>query len=445
MKTDLKNKCEKLLGYAKKYGATNSDVILSRGDSFSLTSQNGDIDKYKVSGSQVVGVRVIKDSKVGISYSESMDDESLEFTAKSALENAENSEENLFESEMFNCGDQIFKSEFEKDSSSTQDKIDLCLKLESEVKKRDSRIDVVPYNGYSESNGESYYLNSKGTFSYNSEYYQSCYTSALLKVGDKNGMHYHGSIGRNLKDLDLDSCIDESIVHASQWLEASPLKTGNYDIIFTTDSLSQILGLFSNIFSGKGAMEKNNPFAEKLNTKIAGEALSIMDIPDYENAFFKSYVDSEGLKHKKLSLIKDGVLSSFYHNSVTAKYFGVESTAHASRGAKSSLGVGGTTKVVLAGKDSDSSVKASEYFEVHTLQGLHSGANVVSGDFSFAASGYLCKDGVRNQPVKGVTVSGNFHKLLLDINILGDKIHSTSDNSFFSPLIRFEKMSVAGV
>ena len=445
MNTELKKTCEKLVDYAKKFGADNCDVILSKGESFSLSSQNGDIDKYKVSGAQVIGIRAIKDSKVGLSYSESMDDASLELAAKSAIENAMNSEENKYENTFLATGDHLHPSEHDKDTASTEDKINLCLELERSVKEKDSRVQAVPYNGFSESTGSSYYLNSKGTFSFGSEYYQSCYTSALLHEGSENSMHYHGTIGRKLKDLDVSKCVDESLLHASEWLKAKPLKTDHYDIIFELDAFSEILGCFSNIFSGKGAMEKTNPFAEKLNTKVASENFSIKDIPQYKDAFFKSFVDSEGLEHKDLTLIENGVLKSFYHNSVTANFFKTQSTGHASRGAKSPLGIGGTTKVISAGVEKDSSVTNGEYFEVHSLQGLHSGANAVSGEFSFAASGYLCRDGKRVSPVKGVTVSGNFHKLLLDLRIIGDTVHATPDKSFFSPLLRFENMSVAGV
>lgn len=444
MKTELKNTLEKIISFSNEFGADQCDAILSKGESFSLSAQNSEIDKYKVSGAQVIGVRAIKDSKVGISYTESFDEDSLKIAAKSAVENAMNSEVNEFEKINTTEGEFIFESEFKKDNTSTEEKIEFCLRLESEVKARDSRVQSVPYNGLSESESASYYLNSNGVLGYSSEYYQSCYTSALLQEGGESSMHYHGVIGRKLSDLNVDECVSESLTHASEWMKAKPLSTGNYDIIFELDAFSEILGCFSSIFSGKGAMEKTNPFLEKMGKQVAGSGITISDIPKYKEAFFVSHFDSEGIAHKDLTLIENGILKSFYHNSATANYFNVSSTGHASRGAKSALGVGGTTKVISAGKTSESDIVSGEYFEVHSLQGLHSGANSVSGEFSFAASGYLCREGKRVQPVKGVTVSGNFHKMLLDINIIGDSVLSTHDKGFFSPKLRFENMSVAG-
>ena len=444
MKTSLKNVLNTTVDKLNTLGADQCDVILSKGSSFSLSAQNGEIDKYKVSGAQVLGIRAIKNQKVGLAYTESLDEDSIAIASKAAIENALNSEVNKFESIVNESGDHFFESEFQKDGISTEDKIEFCLKLEEEVKRRDSRVQSVPYNGFSEAESSQYYLNSNNVFGFSSEYYQSCYTSALLQEGDESGMHYHGVIGRKLADLDWKACVDESLGHASEWMKADSLKTGHYDIIFEFDAFSEILGCFSNIFSAKGAMEKTNPFADKIGEKVASDEFIIRDIPAYKDAFFKSHFDSEGFTHKDLTLIDGGILKSFYHNTATANFFKQSTTGHASRGAKSALGISGTTKVIEAGKTGDSEITNGSYFEVHSLQGLHSGANSVSGDFSFAAAGYLCRDGKRETPVKGVTVSGNFHKMLLDLKLIGDKIHSTEDRGFFAPKLRFERMSVAG-
>ncbi|HIC43303.1 MAG TPA: TldD/PmbA family protein, partial [Sulfurimonas sp.] len=97
MNNELKYKMQLMIELGDKHGADASDVILSKGGSFSLSAQNGQIDTYKVSGSQVIGIRAIKDNKIGISYTESLDNESLETAVKAAIENAKNSEVNEHE------------------------------------------------------------------------------------------------------------------------------------------------------------------------------------------------------------------------------------------------------------------------------------------------------------------------------------------------------------
>ena len=229
MKTQLKDKMSQLIDKCMNAGASECDVVLSKGDSFSLSAQNGEIEKYQVSGSQVMGVRVIKDNKVGLAYTESLDEDAMDIAARSAVENAKFAPENPYEKIEAKDNEFVTSKAAVDEQASTEDKIEFCLRLEEEVRKRDSRVQSVPYNGFSEASVESYLLNSKNSFVYDSEYYNSCYTSALVSESGDSSMHYHSSIAKNLKGLDLEECVRESLEHATGWLGAKPVKTGKYD------------------------------------------------------------------------------------------------------------------------------------------------------------------------------------------------------------------------
>ena len=84
---ELKTTIDKVMNMAKAKGA-EADCILDKSNVLSLKADEGELSEYKVSGSQVLGIRVIKDGKVGTSYSEALDDESLSFMVDQALENA---------------------------------------------------------------------------------------------------------------------------------------------------------------------------------------------------------------------------------------------------------------------------------------------------------------------------------------------------------------------
>ena len=51
----------------------------------------------------------------------------------------------------------------QRDRTSQDEKIELCLKLESQVKEKEPRVEAVPYNGVGESEYQ-YYMNTPGTF-----------------------------------------------------------------------------------------------------------------------------------------------------------------------------------------------------------------------------------------------------------------------------------------
>lgn len=440
MKSLIKN----TIDMAMNSGAEGCDVIITTGDSMNFSALDGKLDKFKVAKTSVLGVRVIKNKRIGLSYSESFDLDAIEFATKSALENAAFSDVNEFETIGIKNTNDYVQEKSEIDTSSTEEKIEFALKLESEIRKRDPRITAVPYNGLSALESKSYYMNSLGTYTEEGEYYLSAYTSALLKDGDISSMHYSPMQERSLAKMDLNLCIEETLLHATNWLAAKPVATGKYDIIFDTNVLSEILGAFSGCFSAKEAIEKTNPWENKINQQVADLNFSMIDSPVYKDAFFKQHVDSEGMSRTDLTLIENGVLKSFYHNTATANYFGIKSTGHASRGAKSALGVSGSNWLIKPGKSTNDELTDGIYLEIIDVMGIGPGSDSVSGEFSFGASGYLCKNGKRIQPVKGITVAGNFNKLLNGIKCIGIDLHHNHSRGMFSPLIKFSELSVAG-
>jgi PmbA protein len=440
----MKNLIKKTVDHAMNSGADACDIIVSNSDSLNLSAQDGKLEKFKVAKTSVLGIRVIKNKKIGISYSESFDEDALNFAVKSSLENADYSDVNEFEAINIKNASDFIQNNSIKDTSSTEEKIEFAMKLESEIRKRDPRITAVPYNGLTAIESQSYYLNSLGTYTEESENYLSGYTSALLKNGDISSMHYSSMQERMLSSMDMNKCIEETLEHAVGWLQAKPVPTGKYDIIFETNVLSEILGAFSSCFSAKEAIEKTNPWESKLLQQVADVNFSMIDSPLYADAFFKQHVDSEGVLKKDLPLIENGILKSFYHNTATAAYYGTTTTGHAARGAKSALGVSGSNWLIKAGTSSKDEVTDGNYLEIIDIMGIGPGSDSVSGEFSFGASGYLCKNGKRIQPVKGITVAGNFNKLLNSIKCMGKDLEHNHSRGMFSPLIKFSELYVAG-
>jgi len=451
MSTELNNEIissmEKTLEYANKK-VDQAEVMLGRSESFSLSADQGKIDKYQISNARSVGVRVIKGNQVGISYTENIDQKSLEEMVDLAVVNATLMKEDPHQKIITPSGDKklvnVHEKNYAEDTTDTQKKIELSLSLESTIKAMDKRIKSAPYNGYSEATGESYLLNSEGLLSYERSKSFSCYTSCLMEEGDKNGMHYKGMNARNFDELNASFVAEESYNVAKGLFEAAAIPTGKYDVMFTTDCLQDFLGCFSVVYSGKSTAEGKNPFKDKMNKEVFSSLLSVTDCPQYADASYYHLFDDEGMMMSDLSLIENGVLKNFYHNSATANELKMANNARASRSTKGQLGVGGTTKVISAGNTSEAEILSRPYLEIVSMQGLHSGANAISGDFSFAISGFHHKDG-EVIPFKGITLSGNFYQIMKNqIAEVGNTQHHNTYKSFFSPRIRFDQLSISG-
>lgn len=436
---------DKVLDMATKTPGTQADVLLHRGQSLSLSAQNGKIDKTSVSSSQIIGLRYIHDQRVGVSYTESFDDASLVRLIANAANNARFAAPNPYE-HIEVSGQEFVETDAsynQPDNASIQEKMALTLELESAVKK-DSRVKSSPYNGYADGVGEMYYGNHLGTHAYHRERSFSCGTSALASEGDKQAMFYDRVRARTFHELDVQRVAQRTLAHAIPLLDAKPIPTGEYDVVFDINALRALLGCFASVFSAKAAKEGKSSWKDKLGATVADQRLTWRDVPAYAKAFSHSGFDDEGTARKDLTLIKDGVLQSFYHNTATAQFFKTKTTGHASRSPQGALGVSGTQWVIEPGQDDDASLFSGRVLKVFNLQGLHSGTNAITGHLSLGAEGFLLEDGKEVQSVKNITVAGNLFTLLQSIAAVGRTLQADTMDDFFSPMIRFKGLRIAG-
>ncbi len=126
-------------------------------------------------------------------------------------------------------------------------------------------------------------------------------------------------------------------------------------------------------------MKGINPWRDLLGQQVASSLLTISDKAIVEGGFAIKSFDSEGFAARDTILIGEGKLQNMLHNSHTASFFDIENTANGSRSAKGGLGVSPRHTIIAAGTSSDAEVTAGEYLELIELQGVHSGADAVSG------------------------------------------------------------------
>lgn len=443
MKT-LENAIEQVLELARKSGA-EADVIVSSSESFSLKADQGELSEYKVTASQVIGVRVIKDEHVAISYSESLEPENLAQMVDQALTNASFTKKDPLQkirAEGLNISTD-YPEIYQQDNATAEQKIELALSLEGKIREK-PLAKSAPYNGYSENSSLLLLGNTLGTRCSHRERTLSCYTTALIDHNDKQAMHIAASVARTFDGLTPEKIIEDAYQMAEALLEGTPVPTGQYSVIFEQDCLNEVLGAFGSVFSGEWAKKGINPWRNKVGEQVASPLLTLTDVAYMPGGHAIKAFDGEGFATADTPLIQDGVLTGLLHNSATAAHFGVAHTPNAGRSAKGSLSIASRHDVIGAGKSSEAEVTAGEYLELVELQGVHSGADSVSGEFSFGASGFLCRDGKRIQPVRGITVAGNFYTMIKEVEAVSNTVIANYDGHFFAPMIRFARLSIAG-
>ncbi|MBU2862879.1 TldD/PmbA family protein [Reinekea forsetii] len=435
---------QKVLDQVSAAGASG-DLIVDGGESVSLKANAGALEEHAVRSSQILGLRVIKDQKVGIAYSEATDEEAITQLVNQALTNASYSEINADESLLGNQAQLVTDDAVlaPKDTTSIEEKIEFALALEAQLLKKD-KIQSVPYNGVTHSTSTRSVYSTAGLSAQSKASSAVAYAYALAADGDKNAMSGIGQASRQFTELNVESIVEPTWEDCMALLKGTPVPTKHYDVIFDPNQQADIFDVFTMALSGKSAKDGLNPWREKLGKTVADERLSLIDSPTNTDGFGYQLFDVEGVACRDVSIISQGSLSTLLHNSATAHYFGIESTGHASRSPKSALSVGAHQLVVGAGDANKSELEQGEYLYITELSGTHSGANAISGDFSFGASGYLCNDGERLQPVRGITIAGNFYDMLKRITCIGDTQHWNWQRSSLMASIRFADLAVSG-
>jgi PmbA protein len=435
---------EQVLDQVMSAGATG-DLIIDEGETISLKACAGELEEYKVSSSRIFGLRVIKDGHIGTAYSEAVDADALKSLVGQALNNAsfvkvESHENILPNSNQLKTDDELLCPQ---EQTSIDQKIQMALEIESKLNAKD-KVKNVPYNGVQDIFSQRHIFSSAGLNALTRSRMYASYAYALVEDGEKTAMQGTSQVSRLFSGLNPSIIIDKAYEKCIGLLDGKPIPSKHYDVIFDKECQVSVFEVFSMMFSGKAAKDGINPMRDKIGSLIADSRLTIYDHPLNGDGFGYHLFDAEGTATEKSKLVVDGCLQTLIHNSATASYFDTNTTGHASRGPKSTLSVNLHQVEIAQGSEDLSTLHSGEYLEVTDLAGLHSGANAISGDFSFGASGYLCKNGERIQAVRGITVAGNFYEMLNNISMIGNQQSWDEGRSALMPSIRFSDVAISG-
>lgn len=442
--TQLDEAIDDVLNQVLAAGA-EADLIVDEKESLSLKARAGELDEQAVSQSRIMGLRVVCDGRVGVAYSEAPDADARSWLVAQALLNAQHNrvsphEQIALRAEHLATDDGLLCPD---STLSPQQRINMLLELEQQLAQQ-PHIRNVPYNGFSEQLTGRMVASTGGLRARSRQRMNFLYAYALAATADTTAMAGHGEAARRGEILQVAPLVDRIYHDATDLLQGSPVQTGRYAVCFAPDTQHELFSAFSVAWSGKSACDGLSPWRDRVGQSVASQAFTLLDLPHMTDGFGYALFDAEGTPTQATTLIGSGELQTLIHNSATAHELGVANTGHAVRGPKSGLGVSSHQLSALPGEASAAELLNGEVLWLTQLQGVHSGANALSGDFSFGASGYLLRDGQRIQPVRGITVAGNFYQMLQHIEAIGAEQHWNWARSSYMPTLRFPNMAISG-
>ena len=433
---------------AMNNGFSECEVYHSDGESISISVYNGEVEKYNLSKSFGLSFRGKVNNKMGYSYTEILDEAAIDMLINSAKNSANLSESDdetfIYEGDEKYSKVKTYSEELENIDPAKM--IDKALELEEETKKYSDQ--VVNLKGckisYASSNYSIY--NTKGLALTNKDNLLTSYVVPVVgdESGKNDGVGY--VIASSLDEVNPQQIAKEGVEEALAKMGARSIDSGNYNIIMYNEAMVQILETFASTFSGDAAQKGLSLLKGKEGEMIASDVVTIIDDPLMDGGLSSAPFDDEGVATFSKELVSNGKLNTLLHNLKTAHKQGVKTTGNGFKASyASSVGVSESNLYLQKGEKSfeDLMKEINEGVIITDLAGLHSGANVVSGDFSLAAKGFYVQDGKKSFPVEQITVAGNYFDLLKNIKSVGNDLKFPMSN-VGSPSVIVDGLSIAG-
>jgi PmbA protein len=403
------------------------EAFVSRGGDTEVRVYEGEVEHFVSAQAEGIGIRVIRDGRTGFAYAGTLEDPAIVEVLAEARDNVQfgtfDEWAGLATPDGVEVTDQVLWND-ELAGYPTERKIELAIELERLTLAADRRVRVDDSN-YADAFGEAAVATTTGIRQWGRE--NGCYVSVstLADDGDETQTGFGFSTGRTPTQFDLDRAAREAADRATRLLGAVKPVSGRTTVVFDPFVTAQLLAIISSTLNGEAVVKGRSLFQDRLGDEVAPPFVTLVDDPTNPLAYTATDIDGEGLAARRNALIQDGVLQRFVHNSYSARRAGTSSTGNAVRGGFSGTpGVGALALHLVPGTRTQAELIAGvdHGLLVQSVQGIHSGVNPISGDFSTGAAGLMIRNGAVAEPVREFTIASTLQRMLLDIVEIGGDV-----------------------
>tara|TARA_B110001454_G_scaffold184464_1_gene180163 strand:- start:783 stop:2102 length:1320 start_codon:yes stop_codon:yes gene_type:complete len=217
-----------------------------------------------------------------------------------------------------------------------------------------------------------------------------------------------------------------------QKLNSKKIESEKISIVFDRRISKGILSTFASAISSSSIARGTSFLKDKINEDIFSSSINIFDKPDIVKGLGSRYFDSEGVKTEELKLVDQGVLKHYLVDTYNGKKLNLKSNGRN----------GGTSNLFFEkGSISYKDLLKLNQRTLYITETIGHGSNLVTGDYSVGATGFMVENGVFKHPVSEITIAGNFEDIFKNITLADDLEFKYSTNA---PTMLIEGMVVAG-
>ncbi|WP_297328668.1 TldD/PmbA family protein [uncultured Bacteroides sp.] len=422
---------KKVMAVALEKGGDYADLYFEHTFNNSVSLMDGKVNNCGANIDFGMGVRVLAGDQTGYAYVEGVTLDEMLRAARTAARIASSGKAGnpvqLTEKRMAKSRYSVAEP---WEDVSVKAKIPYLEKLNEKIFSLDKRVHKVQAS-LSDNTSHVLFCNSEGVSYYD---YRPMVSFVAVCIMEENGKMENSYSGRSYRkgfEFITDDIVDilarEAVDKTSLLFKAVKPKGGEMPVVMGAGGSGILLHeAIGHAFEADFNRKRVSIFCDLLGKKICNEHINVVD--DGTIPFNRGAVnfDDEGVEGQHTYLVKEGVLTSYLHDRISAKHYGVAPTGNGRRDTFRNAPLPRMRATYMeAGnmreEDIISTVKNGIYVDNFTNGQVQIGA----GDFTFfVKSGYLIENGKLTQPVKDINIIGNGPKALADITMVAnnDKI-----------------------
>jgi len=437
-----------VLRYAKRSGATEADIIIAEGETFSVQIRLGTVDRLTKAREKQLGLRVFVGKRSASTSTSDFSKESLDqlvtqtcTLAKAVVEDPlsglPGAEQMAIEKPDLNLHDPT--------KLETDYQIDLARRAESAAMAADSRVTNSEGAEFDSSSGRVILGNTHGFIG---EFRSSSFSLSVSPVatdqqtGTMQRDSWYG-IQRKFSKLESPESIGvEAARRTVRRLGARKVVTQRVPVVFDQDTAASLMGTLSSAVSGYALYKGASFLVNHLGKSIAPEWVTVYDDGRMVGGLGSKPFDGEGLPTRRTTVVDRGVLTSYLLDTYSARKLGLSSTGNASRSVGENPSVGPTNLYLVPGTKTAQEIIASVRQGLYVTELIGFGINMVTGDYSRGACGFWIENGELAYPVEEITIASTLQRMFAGIELVGNDL--VFRGRIASPTVEIADMTVAG-
>ena len=430
----LSEKASYCLDLAKKLGATDSSVVVGNSISETVNFRNQKLDESNRSDNLAINITTYIGKKKSSISSSNLLKENLGTLIEKCVETTKNTPEDEFNS--LPDKDLLAKEVedldlFDDTHIKNENKIEYLMRLEASAS-NDKKI-VNTESSFTQDKSNFILANSDG---FSKGYKSSSFTASSVTVAkDDKSMERDYEYTSRCHFKDIKQAEELGKLAAEQTIKKlSPKKIGSEKIslIFDKRIAKGILSTFAGAISSSAISRGTSFLKDKINQKIFSNEINIFDKPDILKGLGSRSFDSEGVKTNTLKLVEQGVLKHYLIDTYNGKKLKQKSNGRCGGSSNLYFDNGNVTFKDLLNSKSKC---------LYITETIGHGSNIVTGDYSVGATGFVIENGEFRYPINEITIAGNFKDMFQNITLANDLKFDYATNS---PTMMIEGMVVAG-